>query len=564
MQALTAKARQLFEGVMDPELLNQRRIAVGAIVAASVLIHGLLLLNDGVYWDGWLIYAKLQDKDWSTLYQLYHELGVPTFAYFHWLMGYLPYTIFCYKLVAFLSITCSAILVYMICEESRLTNRLGSLLIALLSLSYPAFQASTELCLLPYMVFYSVFLLACFLAMKSERMTGLSRYVLHVVALALWLLSFSSSALLVFYYGFLLVLVLLVRQNEGLSVKNLLTRFLLRRLDYVFLPILYWFVMRHFFPPHGHYATFNQFSLSILGVAWYYVDFLWHSVCAQVDVALGRLLHHPAALVFVLLTLLWLSRTFHLHSIRLSERKTSFYGALLVGVALLLLAILPCAVTLKPLSTSGYWTHYFLLVGLPMAVILISIVQLCLGNARGAISRFGLFFLAILFVAFSLSTWAYYFSWQGRWVKDRSIIENLRATDSASQVSVFWVDDRFQMGQEEGYRFFEWSSLLSTVWKDESHIGLDQRLFTPDFLTEGLPYFNDRYELSSFDPAGCQAVLTIRPGPNSSENAVVLSLRYFYHKFCRPSTLETFLNGVTELEVTPVSAPEAVDCIEAP
>ena len=26
------------------------------IVAAACLSHGLLLLNDGIYWDGWLVY----------------------------------------------------------------------------------------------------------------------------------------------------------------------------------------------------------------------------------------------------------------------------------------------------------------------------------------------------------------------------------------------------------------------------------------------------------------------------------------------------------------------------
>jgi len=518
-----------------------------------------LLLNDGVYWDGWLIYTSLVEKSWHNIHSIFFEPGAPITAYFHWAMGYLPAMIFSYKLVAFLSITLFGILVYSICNELRLLSRIESLFIALLSVSYPAFQASIELATIPYLAYYCLFLLACFLALRSEKAHGFPHYCLRVGSLALWALSFTINSLLVFYYGFLLVLILHARYSRGISLKHVFTRFLPRRLDYVLLPLLYWVVARGFFPPHGIYSDYNQLSFSPWVMTAVYNAFVNNAVYAQLSNALKNLLNYPVFVLLILLGLLWACSTPLSGSIRFLDKKVKSYALLLFGFVLLALAIFPYAVVDKAPSAQGWETRHALLVALPVAIILVAITRLALGDKTGSISRLGLFFLTILLLAFTLSSINNYLSWQARWVKDQSIMENLSTLENTENVSVFWVDDQFQVGGEETYRFYEWSSIFKSVWGDESRIGLDQRAYTPDFLTQGLRYFNDRYNLSDFDPAGCQAILTIRRGPDSSSNAG-MSMRYLFCKFFCKDSLAHFLHGVTDLQVEPISTPEAVSC----
>ena len=529
------------------------------IVAYALVTHGLLLLNDGVYWDDWLLHTN-----WSNLYSLFAGSGgIPTTAYFHWLMGYLPHTIFCYKLVAFLSITFSGILVYSICNELKFTSRTESLFVALLSLSYPAFQVSMASINTPSPFYYFVFLLACFLALRSERKSGVPRYSLRVGALALWFLSFTVNSLLVFYYGFLLVLILQAKQSQNMSVKHVFTKFLLRRLDYVLLPVLYWVVARVFFPHYGLNSDENQFSLSLLGITSVYETFIKNAIYAQTSIAVKNMLVYPTIFLSLgLLAVIWicsiiLSRTRNLPSPKVATRTFLFFG-----VVLLALGIFPYAAVGKAASVHEWETRHALLVALPMAVIFVGLTRPLLANKSAYLSRLGLLCLMILLLAFTLSSISNYFSWQARWVKDQSIMQNLAMTENADEISVFWVDDQFQVGGDRLYRFYEWASIFKSVWGNESHIGLDPSFHTSDFLTNGKRYFIESYNLSEFDPNGCQGILTIRAGASSNVSIFSMSTKYLYYRFFNRDMLEPYLKEVTDLEIQRIEAPEATNCLE--
>jgi hypothetical protein len=534
-----------------------------AIVACSVVAHGLLLLNDGVYWDGWLIYTWLADRNWGILYSTFSEAGTPLFACFHWLMGYLPATIFSCNLLAFIAITSSGILVYLICNELKLTSRLESLFIALIFLSYPAFQASVNLIITPFLVYYVLFLLAGFLALKFESASGFSRQFLHASSLVLWALSFALNSLLVFYYGFLLLMICYVRKNKDITLKSVFTRYLPRRMDYMLLPLLYWFVMRGFFPPHGDYSQAYQFSFSPLRIITIYFDFIMNTVYAQLNTALGRLILTPALGFAILLVMLWVRSAFAPRLIRLGDNGGNRYAMLFFGLFLLALAIFPYAAVGRVPLTYGWNTRHAILVSLPMAVILVAITRLCFDNKNLSLSKVGPLFLAVLILAFSLSSIASYLSWQALWVKDRSVMTHLtNLKDAAEGISVFWIDDKVHLGDDRPYAYYEWSSMFKTVWGGESRVGLDKRSYTSDFLREHTPDFYQRYNLSEFDPAGCQAILTIRPGsgPRVSYDNTTLSFWYFIYKFIARDRLNQFLLGLTDVQIERISAPEALNC----
>lgn len=547
------------------------------IVGFSLVVHGLLLLNDGIYYDGWPIYHHLVDKNWNLFHLWLTESGgIPGVAYLHWVIGYLPSMIFIYKLLNVLAITFSGILVYLICNELRLFSRTESLFIALLSLSYPAFQLSVDLIAMPYLLCYCLFLVACFMALRFEKRNDLRHYYLRVGSLALWVLSFSINSLLVFYYGFLSVLILHARRAQNMSLNHLFTRFLPRRLDYVLLPVLYWVVARVLFPAHGFYSDiypYNPISFSPSRMVAVYDAFISNAVYGQLKSALGGLfnytLGHPVFFLLVALAviaLLWIRSTFRQASIRSVGEKGNSYAVLFFGLLLLALAIFPYAAVGKQASVHGYETRHALLVALPMAIILVSATRLLFGGNTRSISRLSLSLLIILLLAFTLSSVANYISWQARWVKDRSVMINLSNLENAEGISVFWIDDQYQhrykLGGESSYLFYEWSSIYRSVWGGESRVGLDQNVFTSDFLNEWderWGKYNERVYLSDFDPGGCQAVLEIRPGPNSTSSDR-LSALYLYYKLFRKDRLTEFLRGVTEVQVHPLSTPEAVNC----
>ncbi len=100
--------------------------------------------------------------------------------------------------------------------------------------------------------------------------------------------------------------------------------------------------------------------------------------------------------------------------------------------------------------------------------------------------------------------------------------------------------------------------MFKEVWGDERRIGFDQRYSTPKLLEDLSPTFTTSYNLGDFDPAGCQAVLTIRPGASSSD--FKSAARYFYQKFLRPQGMRDFLVSVTQVSVQPSPSALAVNC----
>ena len=329
------------------------------IGVCSLLIHGLLLFNDGVYWDGWLIYTYLIEKNWTILNLWNTESGgLPLSSHLHWFLGYFPGVIFAYKLIGFLSITLSGILVYLVCNKLRILNHKESLLIALLSLSYPAFQVSIELIMLPYLVCYCLFLLACLFAVKSEEVEEKhSHFCMRAFSLILFALSFSTNSLLVFFFGFFFIIIFYIQRRWRIfSVKDIFTKIILRRLDYLLLPFLYWIIIKSIFPSHGLYANYNKIFFSPWQTIFKYIVSAMNAVYAQLNDALLILLNMPVLLLIGLLTSYYVYSAFSLNKKVFFGQKLKPYSLLFFGFMLLLLGILPYAVVGKAPSIHG-WGH---------------------------------------------------------------------------------------------------------------------------------------------------------------------------------------------------------------
>jgi hypothetical protein len=487
---------------------------------------------------------------------MFVETGLPIWTYLHWFLGHFPNVVLGYHFTAFVCIAASGLLIYKIGCLSGFVSREESLLIALISLTYPAFQVAFELIILPNVVGYSLFWLAVFLALLAEKRAKLAHYSLRLGALVCFVISFNINSLLVFYFGFLLLLVLFVRRLKSLSLRETLTRFLPRHLDYVLLPFLYWAIKEILFPRHGLYADYNQFTFSPIAVLHSLASFLYNGIYGQFNVAMRELLNQPALGLLGLLGVLWGATYFRRASFNQSAKP---YALLVYGVLLMGLGILPyAAVGLSPTLT-GWDTRPSLLLALPVALVIVAIARLLFSDSRSAFSRPGWIFLTMLLLAFGLATVSHYIDWQARWVKDRSLMVNLGQLEGAEKYSVYWVDDQYPLGGEDNYRFYEWSSMFKQVWGNETRIGLDLRYTTPKVLTDYKPYFTKNYNLSGFDPAGCQATLIIRRG-KLGYSSIDLVTRYFYYKFLRQERMSDFLASVTQIQVQLLPSPLALNC----
>ncbi len=94
----------------------------------------------------------------------------------------------------------------------------------------------------PYILCYTLFLLAVLLALRSEYAKGKVHDGLRVGSLAVFFFSFYLNSLLVFFPGFLLFLLVCAQRHSRVDLKKMLFPFVLCHLDFLLLPFLHWVV----------------------------------------------------------------------------------------------------------------------------------------------------------------------------------------------------------------------------------------------------------------------------------------------------------------------------------
>lgn len=542
----------------------QDRINYLFIIFCGIIIHGLLLLNDGIYWEDWLWISALRDNNWSIIYPVGFERGVPTDTYFFWFFSYIKNIEFAHRTVAFLSILFDAGLIYAICNKLRVLNKIDSLFVALISMIYPANHSQILLCTTNQLFYYMLFLGAVLFVFKSITARSFTKKIWRFASWVLFYISFSYGPLLMFFGGFIIILVLYLQDFKIYNFKRVLFNTVPRCIDYILLPFTYWAIKSIFFsiPLSGLYAGEYKFVAS--PERWFISlgKFVYNGIYGQFNTALVELISQPALWLFVLLgVLVWYTyfKGSAAHpseaSVTLAKPNSLFaYGLLLIG-----LGMFPYIAVGKGPSLTGWESRHSLLLALPIALMIVALARFLFHYPQKGYSLPGWFFFSTLLIAFGLTTISSYIGWQARWVKDRSVMLNLARLDGAKEYSVYWINDQYPLGGEStlsgenNYRFYEWSSIFENIWGDETRFGYDRRDPNPELLKEHTKFFTKRHNLSNCDPAGRQATLTIRRGTLTGS---VFSLvgQYYYYKFLRPQRMEEFLIKVAEIQVLSLSS----------
>lgn len=512
------------------------------LLSAAILAHFPLLLNDGLYWDDWLLFPQLQGHDWASVDSLVREAGITPFnAAFFDVFAYLPSGVLGFRLVVFVLIVAIAWLVYAIAVEAGLTRRV-SLLIALFTSVFPGFQDWVLLATAASVLDYAVFLAATFLLVRAERQGRVAAAATRAVAVGLFVLSFSLNSLLTVYFGALVLLVLVIWRSGQINAVR--TRWMYLA-GLCIVPFVYWLIAQRLFSPSGLYAGYNAITATPVLIAKGYAEFLTNGILDQFAQALTIAATPPGLALVAVATVAMLGvsyRSFREPSLR----PVQWISGLAFGGVVIVLAILPYAAVEKFPSVHGWDTRQDLLIALPLAVVGVMAVEAIATSMK--LAWIGTAFVIVVSAALALAGLQDYAALQARWATDASVMQKLKHTDGSGRYAVYWVHDGTP-GSEDFYRFYEWSAMLGDVYGGQTRVGLDTRAYDGGFLGES-QFFNDRYDLSGFDPNGCQADLTIKPGANYKGRAQVAVTYVFYRLFER-GKLNAYLDDLVVVDLTP-------------
>ena len=149
-------------------------------------------------------------------------------------------------MLGFVLCAATGLLAYTIALRTRFVTRLEALVVAVVAVTFPADKLIGGLMYSKSQGCTCAFLLGVLLVLFAEQRSGLRHWMFRLAAVLPFFFSFLVESHLLFFGGFLWLLVLLRQRQQGRPWYRIPWGYCLRRADLLALPIIYWMGLTNF------------------------------------------------------------------------------------------------------------------------------------------------------------------------------------------------------------------------------------------------------------------------------------------------------------------------------
>ena len=411
-----------------------------------ILAHGFLLFCDYRIWDGWIIQNIRQHGLWAGALEHYSQAGIQHHFYIHSFINILPGDTFFYKAFSLLAYLVGALAACDVLVRSKLLNADEGLMFGFICLSFPAMKTLGEAAVLPYVLGYCLFFIASMLAFRTLPLKGPKHILLRSLSIAVFLLSFTFYAMLVYYAAFFALLLYVRYSSLHTPNPRRAIRSILGVADYAVLPPLFWLFKLTFMPTYGFYIKYNkpQLTLDVFFVAL--PNFLREAISRPFfDIPCG-------AFSFVAFLVLIPIVAFLVFPANVGARPLRSLFLILLGSGLLILGGMPFFLVGRSFfDYTGYDSNNYTLlapVGVAIAVVgVFGLIRVVLAGPLGATS---VRIIAALLVSHFVVIWNNQrIHYQARGVKEYSLASKLES--DAGKFPVLVLQDRYPTPRTDMY-----------------------------------------------------------------------------------------------------------------
>ena len=421
----------------------------------SVSNFFLLLNYDGIYWDDWV----LKNQTIDTIKSIFFTNGNFMKFYIHNFLLTSFISVEVYRSIVFILYFLSGLFVY------KLTSKIDVLkeykiLITLIYLVVPLNSAKIALINVPAIIFLFIFFLSFYLL--SIYLVKKQNYFLRIIILFLFFLSFMQASLLIFYILPLLYIFYFIYRNN--KRKKGYYKYLLKYVDFITLPILYYSLKNLFFKPYGLYADYNQihigvstFKLIIKSFSTSFVDPIYYAFFASLE-------HLYIFLPVSMLLYIFISKlVFQKKDVKI---LFSLFG---FGIFIFVIAVFPYAVVGKLPHLFGWESRHQLLIPLGYSFILLSLYLF----TKRKYDFFSNILLSIIISMFISATYANNFKYERDWFYQLALEKNMQKSNIIRNNSTFIVnlENSNVLANHRNISFYEFGG------HSKKAFGVDNKLF---------------------------------------------------------------------------------------
>ncbi len=484
------------------------------LVTIYTLAYGLLFFNGGLFLDDSVTTGFMQKP--SDVIGIYKEIGFFLYwpAYLHnFFFSFGDEAgIFLERATIFAAYLASALFLARALRRIIEIAPVERLFIVLLFAVFPMNLSRICISNLNYAISHLLFFAG--LSMLASYFDH-KKVFFRLTALIAFFISFSANSILVFYIIALLFIV--YNERESLAVFSIIPGRVVRYLDFILLPLLFWTVKTAFFVPYGAHKEYYSIKIGrALGV----FEKIMRELSMPTFFIENSFFIQVAIVIVIIVMLIFFRRAIRRCFNNRRNDSLLFVASLIILAA----ALIPYMMVGKFPRPFSYADRHSLLVPLGAAFILYYGVKLLFGSRWLAFVPVLLSVFIILFVSININS---FLSFQRQYYKQLSLIENIRSSDTIRENNTFiFIDETkgYNGFPGEVYRQYEWTWLMARAFGDEGRIGWDELTGHAGYCYGVKTFYRlgifsieqkRRYLIGDYTPAPPQVIVTVEEGAYS-------------------------------------------------
>lgn len=545
------------------------------IFAVGSFAHWPALISDSLMWDDWIILSWITQKRLDWAFHFFNNYGVTPYIliYFPFIsfINNSTFSILVSKILSFVGVIINAVLIMLISRRVAHGNLLFATLAGIAAVCFPALSGEGfHFSMLIYVFFIPIFLVGIFLfILVSSSLT--SRVFVRVIGLSTLFLSFSLNSLLVMFYALIPAVFYASLEGKTQNLRELLLNlkvFVIRHLDFLVLPLVFWGIKEIYMPRLGMYARYNKIHFDWLGILRSYEQLIPNISQTIFLVPLSiQLIPWIAGAIFIIVACRGKPV---LNYIGNDNNTTNYNFIILFGLGFLALcgAALPYyLVGRRAFQAFGFMSRDSILFPLPVGWIMAAFFCLLLSsqsllktsktwNLTLLRQRLALGAFAAIIVSQSLSNWRNHIDWQAHYAYYRSVIEKISQDKLVSQASVIQIIDQLPGDRTlltYKYPTAIWTKIIASAYQKTTRLAIpfppeNKLFFTQTELKKYAQGTECDFLFQDINLKGPQIQITIEPAIDI-RSPIRLALTYWKIRFFSPRDMGKFLDSLTRVKI---------------
>lgn len=443
------------------------------IFVFSFFYQGIYLLNDGVFWDDWVLF-NMSD---AGIKYMYDDNGGGAAGYlYHQFINRFSNPVLASHVIGYIASVAVSIILFNVLNTLNTFSRNQALIIVMIYMALPINIAGYTMIGGLAKLYFGLFFIGFYFFLKIGSKGGL---LYRFFALSFFTLSFVVPSVISFYLG--VMSVYFVRSNfPAFSIKKLFL-FSLRKLDFITLPLISWHLFKIIFavPTNGIHAATGYNAIHIRNVLHLpisfkhsFFDLFKYSFLETID--LYGLFGSLCFIIFLFIIII---------NVRINARSETksvkFYLWLLISGIVLFYAgsfsyVLVGKMPVMEYKNSGFNSRHQLLLGLGLSFIIFSIIEMLHLFSKTKL-KVKYIYVVLFFMFFSSGVYSL-MQFKRDWIKQQVIIRFFKTNEIIKANRAFIISDETIEYNAFGRKvaFYEYTGMLKYALGEETRFAISQ------------------------------------------------------------------------------------------